>query len=92
MVDLRYGLGSLVAVREPLAVVAPLVAERGLQAPGFRSCGTWAQQCGSRAPEHGLSYSKPCEIFPDQGSKPHFLRWQVDSLPLSHRGSPGPLI
>ena len=29
-------------------------------------------------------------IFPIQGSNPHFLHWQVDSLPLSHLGSPWP--
>ena len=29
-----------------------------------------------------------CEIFPDQGSSPHVLHWWVDSLPLSHQGSP----
>ena len=28
------------------------------------------------------------EIFPTQGSNPRLLRWQVDSLPLSHQGSP----
>ena len=27
-------------------------------------------------------------IFPNQGSNPHFLHWQVGSLPLSHQGSP----
>ena len=26
-------------------------------------------------------------IFLDQGSNPHLLPWQVDSLPLSHQGS-----
>ena len=30
-----------------------------------------------------------CEIFPDQGSNPCPLLWQVDSLPLDHQGSPG---
>ena len=29
-----------------------------------------------------------CRIFPDQGSNPHLLHWQADSLPLSHQGSP----
>ena len=29
-----------------------------------------------------------CGIFPDQGSNPCFLHWQVDSLPLSHQGNP----
>ena len=27
-------------------------------------------------------------IFTTQGSNPHLLYWQVDSLPLSHQGSP----
>ena len=27
-------------------------------------------------------------IFPTQGSNPYLLHWQVDSLPLSHLGSP----
>ena len=27
-------------------------------------------------------------IFPTQGSNPHLLHWQADSLPLSHPGSP----
>ena len=27
-------------------------------------------------------------IFPTQASNPHLLHWQVDSLPLSHLGSP----
>ena len=28
-------------------------------------------------------------IFPIQGSNPRLLHWQVDSLPVSHQGSPG---
>ena len=27
-------------------------------------------------------------IFPTQGLNPHFLHWQMDSLPLSHLGNP----
>ena len=27
-------------------------------------------------------------VFPTQGSNPHLLHWQVDSLPLSHQRSP----
>ena len=38
----------------------------------------------------GLSCSRACGIFPDQGSNPCLLHWQVDSLPLSHEGSPAP--
>ena len=37
---------------------------------------------------HRLSHSATCGIFPDQGSNPCPLHWQVDSLPLSHQGSP----
>ena len=36
----------------------------------------------------GLSCSEACAIFPDQGSNPCLSRWQVDSLPLNHRGGP----
>ena len=46
---------------------------------GFGSRGAQAQ---------GLSWSTACRIFPDQGSNPYLLHWQVDSLPLSHLGSP----
>ena len=48
-------------------VVASFVAEHGLQAHGLSSCG--AQAC----------YSAACGIFPDQGSNPCPLHWQVDS-------------
>ena len=34
--------------------------------------------CGSRA----------CGILPEQGSNPCPLRWQADSQPLRHQGSP----
>ena len=36
----------------------------------------------------GLRCSVACGIFPDQGWNPHLLHWKVDSLPLSHQGSP----
>ena len=37
---------------------------------------------------HGLSCSEARGVFLDQGSNPSPLLWQVDSLPLSHKGSP----
>ena len=43
---------------------------------------------GSVVVAHGLSCSSACGIFPDQRSNPCLLHWQVDSLPLSHQGSP----
>ena len=42
---------------------------------------------------HGISQARILEwvaiSFPDQGSNSSLLHWQVDSLPLSHQGSPG---
>ena len=35
----------------------------------------------------GFSFPPPGDL-PDQGSSPHLLHWQVDSLQLSHLGSP----
>ena len=49
--------------------------------PGFKNT-------GSVVVAHGLSCSSACGIFPDQRSNPCLLHWQVDSLPLSHQGSP----
>ena len=68
---------SLVAVCGLLFAVASLVAEHGLE-------GALATVVGA----HGLSCSTACGSFLDQGSNPCLLHWQVDSLPLSHQGSP----
>ena len=68
---------SLVAVCGLLLAVASLVAEHGLE-------GALATVVGA----HGLSCSTACGSFLDQGSNPCLLHWQVDSLPLSHQGSP----
>ena len=43
---------------------------------------------GSMVVAHWLCRSKACGIFLDQGSNSCRLPWQVDSLPLSHKGSP----
>ena len=43
---------------------------------------------GSIVVVHGLSYCTACGNFPDQRSNPCLWHWQVDSLPLSHQGSP----
>ena len=37
---------------------------------------------------HRPSCSAACGIFPDRGSNPCPLHWQVDSQPLRHQGSP----
>ena len=36
---------------------------------------------------NGLSFPSPGDL-PAKDSNPHFLHWQVTSLPLSHQGSP----
>ena len=51
---------------------------------------TGSRCAGSAAVAHGPSCSAACGIFPDQGSNPHPLHWQVDSQPLRHQGSPSP--
>ena len=68
---------SLVAVHRLLIVVASLVAELSLS-------DAWA----SVVVAHGLSCSTSGGIVLDQGSNPCLLHGQVDSLPLSHKGSP----
>ena len=67
-----------------LIAVRSLAAELGLQE--FQPSGsTW---WGSIVVMRGVSCSKAHGIFPDQGSNPCPLHWQVDSLPLSHQGHP----
>ena len=46
------------------------------------------QNTGSIAVVPRLSCSTACVFFPDQGSYPCPLHWQVDSSPLDHQGSP----
>ena len=82
-----------------LAVLGLRCGERGLVSSftawaycsGFSCCGARALgHMGSVVVVHGLSCSSPCGIFPDPGSNPCLLHWQVGSLliPLSHPGSP----
>ena len=47
-----------------------------------------SRRAGSVIVAHGPSCSAACGIFPDQGSNPCPLRWQADSQPLYHKGSP----
>ena len=54
---------------------------------GFSSCGSRLQSTGSIVMAHYLSCSAANEIFPDQGSNPHLLHWQMDPLPQSQQGS-----
>ena len=49
---------------------------------------TGSRRTGSVVVAHGPSCSAACGIFPDQGSNPCPLHWQVDTQPLCHQGSP----
>ena len=59
----------------------------GSHCGGFSCCGAWALGAqasvvwlaGSVVVAHGLSCSTARGIFPDQGSNPCPLNWQVDS-------------
>ena len=64
-----------------------------LRSPGSRARGL--SRCSSQALGHRLnSFGAWAQLLCglwgllDQGSNPHLLHWQVDSLPLSHQGSP----
>ena len=49
---------------------------------------TGSRRAGSVVVAHRPSCSAARGIFPDQGSNPCPLHWQVDSQPLRHQGSP----
>ena len=85
VLGLHCCVGSfLLVVRGLLIAVASRCEAQALGTWAFSGCGTQAQWLWA----HGLSCSMAYGIFPHQGSNPCFLYWQVDSLPLSHLGSP----
>ena len=59
-----------------------------MAAHGSVVVGPWRWSTGSITVVRWLSCSRACGIFPDQGSNLCLLPWQLDSLPLSHQGSP----
>ena len=87
---------ALVALHGLLIAVASLIEEHG--ALGMRASVVAAHAlscCSSRAlehrlivVEHRLSCCAAYGIFLDQGLNLYLLHWPVDSLPLSHQGSP----
>ena len=79
-----------VAMRRLLVAVA---SRHGEQPLGMQAsvAAAWGGRRGLRSSVvvvNRLSCPKACGIFPDQGSDPCPLRWQVDSQPLYHQGSP----
>ena len=86
---------SLGAVCRGLTAAASLVEHRlqGMRASvaathGLWSIGYYRALLNNWALEYGPSGSTACGIFPDQGSNSFLLHRQMDSLPLSHQGSP----
>ena len=70
----------VVVVAQSLGRCLILLQHLTLQAPlsmGFPRQEYWS----------GLPFPSP-GIFPTQGSNPHLLPWQVESLPLSHQNNP----
>ena len=66
----------------------PFLRSTGSRSRGFQLSWLLGTRAVSVVVAHGLSCSKACGIFPDQGLNPCLLHWQVDSLPLGHQGSP----
>ena len=58
---------------------------------GSSSWGPQLQSTDSTAVAPRLSCSSACGLFPGWGSNWCLPRWQADSWPLSHQGSPKPL-
>ena len=82
---------SLVAVCGPLITGASPLQSTGSRARKLSSCSSQALE--NRLSSRGtrllrFSWSMACGIFQNQGLNPCLLHWQVDSLPMSHQGSP----
>ena len=92
---------SPVVVHGLLITVAGLAAEHRLQSAWASAAAVRRlSSCGSHALEQqtqqswcmGLVCSVACRIFLDQRLNPCLLHWQADSLPLSHKRSPKPVL
>ena len=80
---------SLAVVCGLLTAMTSLLVEHGLKgASASIVAALRLLSTDSIVEAHWLSCSTACEIFPDQRSSSCLLHWQVDSLPLSHRGNP----
>ena len=92
---------SPVVVHGLLITVAGLAAEHRLQSAWASAAAVRRlSSCGSHALEQqtlqswcvGLVCSVACRIFLDQRLNPCLLHWQANSLPLSHKRSPKPVL
>ena len=88
-------LGNLIASFLFLAVLGLCCCSGFCPAAAWGLPLLWAQALGcvgSVAVVPRLICSTACGIFLDQGSDLCLLQWQVDSLPMSHQGSPRNLL
>ena len=76
--------GLLFEVVPGLLIAMASLVDHGLQAHELQQL----LREGSVVTEHGLSCSRACGIFWDQGLNPRPLHWQADSYRLRHQGSP----
>ena len=65
-----------------------LVTKRGLLTGQILLWSSGSQAQAQVVVAHGLTYSRACGTFQDQGFNPCLLHWQAGSLPVSHQGSP----
>ena len=63
-----------------------LMHSTGSRVLGLSSCSPRLESTGWAL--LGLRCSEACVLYLDGGSNPRLSHWQVDSLPLSHQGSP----
>ena len=80
--------GLLFVVVCGLLTVVVSVWSTGWRARRPPSCGSWALDTGLAVGAHGFSCPAVCGIFPDPGSHPCQLRWQMNSYPLYYQGCP----
>ena len=85
-----WGAGLLFTACTSFSLWGFSCGDRALGRSSRGSCSTWAQewQFPGFGVVHGLTCSTAPGIFPAQGSNLCLLNWQVNSLPLSHKGSP----
>ena len=81
---------SVVAVFRLLIAVASSCRTQALGHAGFSIYSFWVLEHSSVVVAHRLRCPGACGIFLDKGLNLCLLHWQVDSLPLTHQGSPLP--
>ena len=75
--------------KKKISALVSIAVAQASHCGSFSCCRAQVLGCpGSAAVVHWLSCPAAHGIFPDQGSNPCPLHWQVDSYPLSHQRNP----